>query len=254
MRVIITGAAGKIGRQVTEELSVAHELHLIDRVPIPNRKSVVADLSKNGAAARRKSWWRFRRSSWSDSFDGADVVLHLAAAARDDASWETVLHDNIQTTWNIIEGAARHRVPRVIFASSNWAVRALEQRLAPGCYQPGGPKIAGDAPPHPLRPYGLSKAVGELAGQMSVNQGQLRSFLAVRIGAYAVEPFETDKRLRAIWIGAADLRSLFRRCVESPADGFHVVYGVSAQASSPYDLSYTRELLSWEPRQSCESP
>jgi hypothetical protein len=103
--------------------------------------------------------------------------------------------------------------------------------------------------PQPLRPYGISKALGELAGRMFVDQQQLRSFVAVRIGAYGPQANKTDERLRAIWIGVQDLRSLLRRCVESSSDGFHVVYGVSGQPTAPYDLSYTCNYLSWQPRQ-----
>jgi nucleoside-diphosphate-sugar epimerase len=47
MRVVITGAAGHIGIQMVEELSEAYELCLIDRVRLPRRKSVVADLAQN---------------------------------------------------------------------------------------------------------------------------------------------------------------------------------------------------------------
>jgi uronate dehydrogenase len=253
MRVVITGAAGRIGSLMVEELSDAHELRLIDRVPVPGRTSVVADLAEVDSATSGKSFWHFGRTSWVSSFNGADVVLHLAGEVHNHAPWDSVLRDNIQVTWNVIEIAARYRVPRVVFASSNWAVKALEQRLAPACYQPGGPKIAGDAPPLPLRPYGVSKALGELVGQMFLDQRQLRSFVSVRIGAYALDSDKMDERSRAIWIGAADLRSLLRRCVESSADGFHIVYGVSAQPTAPYNLSHTRDLLSWEPRQTSKS-
>jgi uronate dehydrogenase len=137
----------------------------------------------------------------------------------------------------------------MIFASSNWVVRGLEQALAPACYQPGGPKIGSADSPQPLSAYGISKALGEQAGRMFVDQGQLRSFVAVRIGAYAPEPYRSDARLRALWIGSSDIRTLLRRCVESTAEGFHVVYGVSAQPTAPYDLTYTGDFLSWDPRQ-----
>jgi uronate dehydrogenase len=249
MRVVITGAAGQMGIQMVEELSEAHELRLIDRVRLPRRKSVVADLAQNHGGPLGRTWWRFGRASWIDSFRGADVVLHLAADVRNDAPWDSVYVDNIKATWNVLEVAARYQVPQVIFASSNWAVRSLEHSLAPACYQSGGPKIGSADSPQPLRPYGISKALGELAGRMFVDQRQLRSFVAVRIGAYGREPHKTDERLRAIWIGVQDLRSLLRRCVESSAEGFHVVYGVSGQPTAPYDLSYTCNFLSWQPRQ-----
>lgn len=121
--------------------------------------------------------------------------------------------------------------------------------MAPACYQAEGPKIGSTDSPQPLGPYGTSKAFGELAGRMFVNQEQLRLFVAVRIGAYAPKPFRSDERLRALWIGSRDIRALLRHCVESTSEGFHVVYGVSAQATAPYDLTYTGNFLSWEPRQ-----
>ena len=249
MRVVITGAAGRIGAQMVEELTEDHELLLVDRVAVPQRKSIIADLATTHASALGRAWWRFRSRSWMRSFEKADVVLHLAADVRNDAPWKSVLRDNIEATWNVIQVAAQYRVPRVIFASSNWAVRRLEEALAPTCYQPGGPKIGSADSPQPLRPYGISKALGEQAGRMFVDQRQLRSFVAVRIGAYAPEPYRSDDRLRALWIGSRDIRTLLRRCVESTADGFHVVYGVSAQPIAPYDLTYTADFLSWKPRQ-----
>ena len=247
MRVVITGAAGRIGIQMVEELSEAYELCLIDRVRLPRRKSVVADLAQNHRGPLGRTWWRFGRASWIDSFGGADVVLHLAADVRNDAPWDSVYVDNIEATWNVLKAAAKHRVPRVVFASSNWAVKALERQLAPACYAQDGPKIGSDISPYPLRPYGLSKAFGELMGRMFVEQQELGSFIAVRIGSYHPQP-PKNKDLR-LWIGPRDLRSLMRRCVEVEAQGFHIVYGVSAQPMAPYDLSYTTRLLSWTPEQ-----
>jgi nucleoside-diphosphate-sugar epimerase len=175
-------------------------------------------------------------------------VLHLAANARPDAPWPLVLRDNIHATWNVLEAAAQHQVRRVIFASSNWAVKALERALAPACYLPDGPKIGSDAPPRPLTPYGISKAAGELAGRMFVDERRLGSFLAVRLGSYLPTPLQNGE-YRPLWIGTTDLRSLLRRCVEAEFAGFHVVYGVSGQPIAPYDLSYTNRLLAWRPQQ-----
>jgi nucleoside-diphosphate-sugar epimerase len=248
MRLAITGSAGTIGSQLTEELSADHELRLIDRVPMPGRRSILADLAVHRARSYRKPWLKEQRPDWMRLFEGVDVVLHLAANPSPRAPWTRVIANNIQATWNVIEAATNHRVPRVVFASSNWAVKSLEQRMAPDCYQPGGPKIGSDAPSCPVNAYGLSKAFGELAGRMLVDSGGLTSFIAVRIGCYAREA-PNDPILRARWIGSQDIRSLFRCCIESPITGFHIVYGVSAQPSAPYDLSHTSQLLGWKPQQ-----
>ena len=248
MRVLITGAAGQIGKEIVEELSSSHDLCLLDRRPVPGRSSIIADLAQAGTASGWKRWFKSKASRWSDSFAGVDIVLHLAAYIRNDAPWPRVLPDNIQATWNVLEAAAQHKVRRVVFASSNWAVKALEWSLAPACYLPDGPKIGSQAPPNPIAPYGASKAFGELVGRMFVDERRLDSFIAVRIGSYHLHPPQAQE-VRQRWIGADDLRSLLRRCIEVDCEGFHVVYGVSAQPSAPYDLSYTRRLLSWEPQQ-----
>ena len=171
MCVIITGAAGRIGGQIIEELSDRHELCFIDRRPVPGRSSIVADLAQNRVRSYRKPWLKHRVPRWMGMFEGADVALHLAAYIRHDNNFPEVLRDNIQATWNVLEAAVRYRVPRVVYASSNWAVKALEMELAPECYVPKGPKIDSDAAPRPLTPYGISKAFGETAGHTLVGEG-----------------------------------------------------------------------------------
>jgi nucleoside-diphosphate-sugar epimerase len=249
MRVIITGAAGQIGTQIIDELSETHELCLIDRSPVSGHKSMIADLSNGHSRTHWKLWSAATQHlRWMEAFKGADVVLHLAADLRDTVREQQLLFNNIQVNLNVIEAAVRHRVPRIVFASSNWAVKALEREVAPSCYMPDGPKINSDAPPRPITSYGISKALGEISGRMAVDQGRLGSFVAVRIGSYEPAPPEDEER-RHRWIGIQDIRGLLRRCVEAEFKGFHVVYGVSAQPTAPYDLSHTRDLLCWQPQQ-----
>ena len=248
MRIIITGAAGRIGREITEELSGSNELCLIDKFPISNRKSIIANLAQRRVRSYRKPWLKARLPRWMFLFEQTDVVIHLAANIQPLAPWEQVLPDNIMATYNVFEAAVLYHVPRVVFASSNWAVKARERSMAPQCYLPDGPKIDANVGPEPCTPYGLSKAFGETAGRMLVDEGKLRSFVAVRIGNCNSVP-DKDAEVRSRWIGSRDIRSLLRRCAEAEFDGFHVVYGVSAQATAPYDLSHTRKLLAWEPRQ-----
>lgn len=248
MRIVITGAAGSIGRELVEEFYGNHELCLIDRKATTKEPSVVADLARNRLTSYWKPWSKSRMPSWMRMFKGADVVIHLAAYLRHDLNWPQVLHDNIQGTWNVLEAAVEHRVSRVIFASSNWAVKATEMALAPACYEHQGPKISSAEVLSPRTLYGISKALGEITGRTLVEEGYIGSFVAVRIGSYhPVSPKNQETRRR--WIGSKDIRSLFRRCVEAEFNGFHVVYGVSAQRTAPYDLSYTSRLLSWKPEQ-----
>ena len=252
MRIVITGAAGSIGQQIIKELSGRHELRLIDRRSTRSTNTVVADLAQNRVKSFVKPWSAGLPAPWMKAFQGADVVLHLAAYLRHDLNWSKVLQDNVRATWNVLEAAVLHRVPRVVYASSNWAVKALEMAMAPACYLPGQPKITSNEAPCPSTLYGVSKAFGELAGRALVEEGRLESFVAVRIGSYKPDrPGKEEARSR--WIGSQDIRSLFRRCVEAKFTGFHVIYGVSAQSTAPYDLSYTTRLLSWVPEQLIEN-
>lgn len=252
MRVVITGAAGGIGAQLIEELSTSHDLVLLDRRATRDSRIKPADLSRivPRHGLTRHLW--SRRFHWANFFENADVVIHLAAEANPEAPWKKILPDSIQGTWNVIQTAAEYRVRRVVFASSNWAVKALEQKLAPDCYQPDGPKMDSTTPPSPLTTYGLSKAFGELAGRMFVEQGSLETFVVVRIGNCRPKP-SSDEIVRARWIGVQDIRAIFRRCVEADLKGFHVVYGVSAQKTAPYDLTQTAQTLSWFPQQCAET-
>jgi nucleoside-diphosphate-sugar epimerase len=253
MRVVITGAAGTIGSELVEEFHASHELRLLDRHTTMKGPSEVTNLDQNRLTSYWKPWSRSRKPSWMPMFKGADVVVHLAAYLHQDLNWPHVLQDNIQVTWNVLEAAVEHRVPRVVFASSNWVVKGTELALAPACYEPQGPKIGSDAAPCPKTLYGISKAFGETTGRTLVEEGHIRSFVAVRIGSYhPIAPKKEETRCR--WIGSKDIRSLFRRCVEEEFSGFHVVYGVSAQTTAPYDLSYTSHLLSWKPEQLAEDP
>jgi len=207
MRVVITGAAGHIGREIVSELARTHELRLIDRVSISGHEPMVADLADAHGKGFVGSWWKFRWSQWQRAFEGADAVLHLAANRSPKASWQKVRRDNIEVTWNVCGAAVKHRVPRVVFASSTMPLRHWNSGWPSPAIHPGGTKIGSDAAPCPLTPYGISKAVGEITGKSLVAEKQLQSFVAVRIGAFSSNPPENPV-WRNLWIGPRDIRTL----------------------------------------------
>ena len=243
MRVTITGAGGRIGRHVTEELEVGHELRLIDRAPVDGHACVRADLS-TGPPPPRQKWWRrpFRRlPRWEGAFEGSDVIVHLAANANPAAPWPVVLRDNVQATWNVLDASARHGARRVVLASSCRWVLGLEREPVVGWAALG---IGSATAPRPSTAYGLSKAWAETAGRMFVDQGRLPSVVVVRIGHFRAEqPPGVEERM--LWLRPSDARAVFRRCVEADVEGFHIVYAISGEATGWVDVSHTRELLGW---------
>ncbi len=81
--------------------------------------------------------------------EGVDVVIHLAGTSVERPLPE-IIENNLRGLYELYEGARRHRVKRVVFASSNHAfgMYSVDDKLDPGCaFRPDGF-------------YGLSKVVG----------------------------------------------------------------------------------------------
>src|ERR1700737_3972700 len=110
-RVLITGAAGGVGRFLRAGLpAFGWELRGFDLVAGEGEAAddwVVGDLRDSGALDR--------------ALDGADAVVHLAAISGE-APFEEILAANIDGTYRLFEAARRSSVKRVVYASSNHAV------------------------------------------------------------------------------------------------------------------------------------
>ncbi len=222
MRIVVTGARGRIGRTVIPYLAARHEVVGID-VRAPRRGPVLrADLSRRPGRLLRAVGRR--RSRWQRAFDGADAVLHLAAVVSPASTWSEVLESNIKVTWNVLEEAAARRIPRVVFASSLWSVtKLLEERGRAGL--PEDPQLLG-----PTCPYGLSKGVGEMAGHVFVDTGRLRTFVAVRIGIFHRQTPKADPF--GVHVRPEELNELLRDSLEGDLEGFHLRYAIGARSAT----------------------
>ena len=119
-RVAVTGAHGRIGTALVEQLAAhGYSLTLLDRpgsgVGTMRALGTIIELDLAQPAA-------------SGLFADVDVVVHLAGEARHDASWETLLPDNIQASYNVASAAMRAGCRRLIVASSVHAVYASPTR------------------------------------------------------------------------------------------------------------------------------
>ena len=124
MRVVITGAAGRIGRCLMGGLREAgHEVQGIDVVP--GDDIVVADLASDVDAL-------------SALLAGTGAVVHLAAIAAE-TDFATAVETHIGLTQRVLEAAVAYGVPRVVYASSNHAVGFTPRAPA------GGRRHAGPA-------------------------------------------------------------------------------------------------------------
>jgi uronate dehydrogenase len=221
-RILITGAAGAIGRTLREGLGGVYPvLRLAD----------VKDLGPAGAGEE------VRRADLSDMakteplMDGVDAVVHLAAtlgSIRKDGKvvgenpWEKILPNNIVGTYNVFEAARRCKVKRIVYASSIHA-HGFYRRTT---------KIRPDSFPRPDSRYGLSKAFGEALGRYYADKFGLE-VVALRIATFKAKP-ESVRDL-GTWISPGDMVRLARAALDCLDVHFDVLWGVSANKRALYD-------------------
>ena len=88
-KVLITGAAGRIGGIVRQFLGQKYELSALDIVAVDDIPSRVADLADI--------------DSIMSAFEGQDTVVHLGADPSGGAPWDSVLPNNIVGMYNVME-------------------------------------------------------------------------------------------------------------------------------------------------------
>jgi NAD+ dependent glucose-6-phosphate dehydrogenase len=246
-RVLITGAAGCIGRVLMDRLGGRFELSSLDRRFVEGVPSATSDIRDLDEIA--------------PTFEGWDAVVHLAADPRPDASWESVLANNIIGTRNVFEAARRAGVERVIHASSNHVMGGyyLEppwRHVIAGEYDrvaPSYPLISEDMPIRPDGFYGIGKAHSEALGSYYRDKYGLSS-VHLRIGWVLRDDDPTRSPFaRSLWLSHGDLARLVRLCLDAPASlGYGVINATSGNGWKIFSLDCARDLLGFEPADNAE--
>ncbi|WP_309124753.1 NAD(P)-dependent oxidoreductase [Arthrobacter sp.] len=153
MKVLITGAHGKVGRAATQAMvDAGHEVHATDlsrpgfeRKPVGAPRYTMADLTDAGEA------YAVVRD--------ADAVVHIAAIPEPTGNPpHVVFQTNLMATFNVLEAAVRFGVKRFVNISSETVPGFFfpERDFLPD-YAP----VDEEHPVHPQDPYALSKYFGE---------------------------------------------------------------------------------------------
>src|SRR5215218_89014 len=154
MRILVTGARGKVGAATVDALLRAgHDVAAVDRTP-PAFEAPAVEPSAG-----------YRQADLADAgeafgvLSGHDAVIHAAAIPDPlHTAPHVVFGNNLMATFNVLEAAVRLGVPRVVHVSSE---------TVPGLSFPDRPFLASYAPvdeEHPIAPqdpYALSKSFGE---------------------------------------------------------------------------------------------
>jgi nucleoside-diphosphate-sugar epimerase len=166
LRVLVTGARGKVGRATVAALAAAgHEVRATDldrgtfeRAEPGEPHYIQADLTDAG-----------------DAFAivrGCNAVIH-AAALPDPAHnpAHVVFQNNLMATFNTLEAAVRWGVPRYVNVSSETVPGFF---FAERGFLPDYVPIDEEMDPRPQDPYALSKWFGELLMDAAVQRSDIR--------------------------------------------------------------------------------
>ncbi|HWV34587.1 MAG TPA: NAD(P)-dependent oxidoreductase [Thermomicrobiales bacterium] len=281
--VLVTGASGRLGRVVVQELvDTGYEVRGTDRrrpepgvLPAGVRfiESTLSDVGQVAGAA-----------------SGCSAVIHLGAIPSPYSHPdEVVFTNNTQATFSVLQAASLVGIRRAAFASSvsaygmAWAREPFLARYVP--LDEAHPFIATD-------PYALSKEVDERTAEMFTRRdgstiAALRFHwvakpeeLAHRSGA-AVEHQDSSVGVRGLWgyVHIADAARACRLAIEAEPFGFEAFnivaadtlldipteealakYGPEIEVRSPlpgftsgFAIEKAKRILGWEPQHSWRS-
>ena len=227
-KILITGAAGRIGQRLAAHWKNKHELVLADKKDQPQ------DLTETLFSVDLSDF-----DAIQPLFSGVNTVIHLGADPSPKAHWESLLPNNLIATRNVFEAAASAGCRRVIFASSVHTVVGY----------PADVQVTTSMPVAPATQYGAAKAFGEAMGRYYADQRDL-SVLCLRIGMLLQEndPRLVDGHpLLDMAISMTDLLKLFDACMQSPQLQFGIFHGISDNRFKRLDLSDTRSTLNYAP-------
>ena len=240
MRVVVTGARGKVGRAAVRALQESdHEVLATDlERPVFERDLpgaapyVQADLTDQG--------------SCHALVRDADAVVHTAAIPDPlHHPPHVVFHNNLQSTFCLVEAAVRAGVGRFV---------SLSSETVPGFFFPERPWLPDYAPvdeEHPVRPqdpYALAKHFGEQLLDAAVRRSEmrclsLRSSWVQTVGTYErnLGPQVRDAGVlsASLWsyVDVDDLADAVRLAVESDLPDHEVLYVAAPDNAGGHDFA-----------------
>lgn len=228
-KVLITGAAGRIGSFVTAQWLDKYDMVLTD---------IREPAESHGLPFHEVNLSEFEKIR--PLCDGIDTVVHLGADPSMEASWESLLPNNVISTYNVFESAKQAGCRRVIFASSVNAVFGY----------PADVQVHMTQQVWPINIYGATKCWGEALGAYYASQTGT-SIICLRFGWVVdreSEAIEESHPYLDIAFTYEDLTQLVTKSIEAPEDySYRIYHGVSNNRWKRLNISNAREELGYSP-------
>jgi UDP-glucose 4-epimerase len=240
MKIVVTGAHGKVGRAATQALlDAGHDV-------------LATDLTRPGFERKPAGSADYRMADLTDAGDafavirGADAVVHAAAIPEPTGNpAHVVFQTNIMATFNVLEAAVRFGVKRFVNISSE---------TVPGFFFPERDFLPDYAPvdelhpAHPQDPYALTKLFGEKLMDAAVERSDIRC-ISIRpswvqnegnyeqnLGPQVRDAAVTSPNLWS-YIDAYDLADAIVLATESDLPGHEVFYIASPDNVGGHDFA-----------------
>lgn len=246
MKILVTGAAGRLGAWTVRELAeYGHDVMALDCRPLPSdlRRNRVQPLYADIADPL----------AMLNASAGCEAVAHLAAyPSPHGVTRAELLRVNVIGTQNILDAAEAHGTTRVVLTSS---VGAL------GFSFPTHPCLPDYLPvdaAHPRRPqdiYGLSKLANEESAAAATRRHGLTTIVFRPPYVMDLEHAQAhgwlerrvkqgrEQRDSSLWgyIDVRDQARAYRLALESSLTGHHVFYTMADDVSTDLTLSELAE-------------
>jgi len=268
-RVLITGAAGYLSRQLLPVFRERYDLVLLDRRKPHDIDGIIeVDLVNPDI------------DTYREHFKGVDAIVHNTRSTRPgvntgaprqwlkdrplgDLKGYYVERDSLDMAYHVFRLAQEEGVTRVVTASSNHATDWYETKLHDGRMD------SCDHTTYPLSDnfYGWAKIAYENLGFIFATGrfGRPVENIHIRIvvprpvdGAKLASNQTTYKRDLAGYISERDLQQLYMKSIETPdirnADGvpWHCFYGVSDNTRSCWSIANARQVIGYAPQDDSE--
>ena len=262
-RVLVTGAAGQVIRQVLPAFRDRYDLVLLD---------LEASVTGQGDIIHAADLRNPDLDSYRHHFRGVDTVVHasqrwLGRHYDEERDRELdnyyVERDNLDMAFHMFKASLVEGVRRVVVTSSNHAADWYETLVHRGLMD----TISERDLPLSDRLYGWAKASYELLGFVFATGRFGRPLENVHIRIGAPRPIEGAKlagdlpryrRDLGAYVSERDLQQLYVRAIETEdirnehGIPFQIVYGVSGNRRRFWSLVSARRVLGYEPEDDSE--
>lgn len=236
-KILITGATGTIGLELTKHLIDQHELTLVGR----DFSDFPDDLTERSTIVKRDL---VDPENWDGLLDDIEYVIQLAGEADQEAEfYGDLLELNYKLPHNLFEEAKKAKqLKRIIFASSIHAVDAYPNYM----------QVKATDPVRPANLYGVSKVYLEGLAAYHAYVNGIES-IGIRIADYKASDDELDKNAdkngMAMYLSREDMNRLIDRCLEAELEEpFLIINGISKNTFPRLSYEEARIKLGYEPQ------